>query len=290
MTRRAKISLIIAGSFLLIGTLVCVIGLAVVNFDFNKLETDKYEQKVYTADPAGLSALVAGSANQSVKVVPTTGSQITITYYESSHEHYTFANEGGKLVMTYIENRKLFPLSWFSFHLNAGGVVIELPASFSGSLRLETSNAAINLNDVSLIGPVDLHTSNGLIDLGNVSTTGEISAKTSNQRIRMNTIVAAKVQAQTSNGRIDAAAVEAGQMVLETSNNRIELASVKVGLIDLQTSNGRISGTIVGRSADYRIISKTSNGSNSLTNLGGTGPNSLTAKTSNGAIDLHFTE
>ena len=290
MKNRVVISLVLAGSLILVGFVICIVGLAVTNFDLNQLNSDQYEQKVYTTEALGLTDLSASSANQSIIVKPTNDSMIRITYYESVNEHYTITNENGKLNMVYVENRKLFPMTWFSIHRPETGVVIELPVTYTGSLRLKTSNARVSLGDLKLNGPIDATTSNASIEIRDLDSTGECVAKTSNATIDFENIVATSVRADTSNGRIDAASIKAERINLATSNGKIEFSAIEASQIDLKTSNSKVVGTIVGRSSDYRIDSHTSNSDNSLANLGGSGPNSLTVKTSNGNIEIKFTE
>jgi DUF4097 and DUF4098 domain-containing protein YvlB len=290
MNKRVVISLIVAVALLFSGILICIVGLAITAFNPSNLETDvRSEQKVYTADVAGLTDLAATSSNHTIQVTPATGDQIRITYSENTREHYTFTNENGKLTMTYVQEKGIF---WFGFFpsFSDGGVVIELPASYSGSLNLKTSNASINLADMAFAGPVQMVTSNAKIGVDNLQMSGELYTKTSNGAINLENVQAGSVRADTSNAALVLNKVETGGLTAKTSNGRIELTSLKANQIELKTSNARVSGTIIGNSKDYRISSNTSNADNSLTNLGGSGPNMLAVNTSNGDIDIRFTE
>ncbi len=291
MKKRTIITLAVAGSLLIAGIMISIIGLAFIAFNPAKLEAirGQQEQKVYTTAVGDLVELQVTSSNHGISVIPTTDSQIRITYTETDRYHYTISNAGGKLTMAFFEDRRFF---WFGdfMQFNENAVVVELPAAYTGSLDVKTSNTEISLTDLNLKAPIRAQTSNQKISVRNVSTTGEIDAKTSNSQIVLENAIASSIRAETSNAKIMLAEIKAATVTAKTSNSAIEVTALKAEQISFKTSNGKIRGTIDGSSKDYRIESDTSNGDDSLANLGGSGPNTLTATTSNADIEIQFSE
>lgn len=290
MKKPVIISLIVAGSLVLVGLILSVVGLVVSNFAPERLRTERFEEKFYTTEVSGLSQISVESSNRGIKVIPAFGEEVRITYYESAIEQYSFSKEGGRLVMDYVENRRIFPLRLFSFRSRTEAIVIEIPTSYAGSLKVKTSNASLNVNDLGQLEAFEAITSNAAVKIQNLQFAGESLVKTSNGSLLLEKVAAGKLIAQTSNGQIEANSVTAGLVEFKTSNSRIEFKDLTADQIDLVTSNARVTGSIVGNSNDYQIESDTSNADNSLINLGGSGPKRLAVKTSNGDIEVLFTQ
>jgi hypothetical protein len=122
-------------------------------------------------------------------------------------------------------------------------VMVNLPRKSGIGLDVESSNGAIELNNIQG-GGILLDTSNGAISLFNVYG-DSIDGSTSNGLIE-GVIEASMVNLRTSNGRIEVElpGTESGEYTLDTSNGRIEVSlrrTSNVGFeIDASTSNGNI--------------------------------------------------
>lgn len=288
MNKPAIIALIVAGSLILVGLILSVIGLAVNNFAPPQLVTTPAEAKSYTVPVDDLTAISAESALRAIKVVPSPDDKVRITYFESSVEHYTVTHADGQLTLDYQEDRRLFPISLFNFDLRREPVMIEIPATYTGTLEVETSNATLTVSDLTALKSLEAVTSNATIKVRHLAVSDSMRIKSSNGSLTLDQLVSGMLEAETSNSRITATEVQSSQVDFKTSNSAIEFTGLKADRISLITSNSRISGTIAGQIDEYQIDSDTSNGDNSLTNLGGSGPKTLIAKTSNSDIDVHF--
>jgi hypothetical protein len=157
-----------------------------------------------------------------------------------------------------------------------GRVVVE---SFRGSLKIDTSNASVTVNDHD--GPATIETSNGSINVTNLR--GELVADTSNASVTA-TGIAGPATIDSSNGSITLAltAEQPGPIVLDTSNASI---SVKVGPsfrgpVTLDTSNGSLR--VAGGSANMKILTMES--SHATLDFGQGGASRV--DTSNGDIEF----
>jgi len=291
MKKSVMISLIVAVSLLLAGSILATIGLAIGNISpaTGQSGAISYVEEIYVTDATGITRLLAESSNHSIKVLPVDGNEIRITYYVNDFESYEIQNENGYLTLQHIVKKHWPVFSGFNLDLRDTSVIIELPAVYLGSLNLKTSNARISLENLKFKGPVEAITSNASVSAQNLISGDEINLKTSNGRIEMANIEAARVVGKTSNTNLDADQIHTSYLELVSSNGSIQASAVQSDEIILNTSNGKIYGTIIGNSQEYQIQSHTSNAKNSLENLGGSGPHKLTVKTSNGSIGLKFT-
>lgn len=142
-------------------------------------------------------------------------------------------------------------LNWLNLFMDFNVLILEIPKSFSGLLKLKTSNASINAANLT-----------GL-------TKGEFVS---------------------NNGRIKVENVRSEELNLQTQNGMVVGKNLISDKINMETCNGSVVGTIIGNQNDYGIESRTINGSNNLadcTNAPGR-PKHLTAKTANGRIQIEF--
>lgn len=155
-------------------------------------------------------------------------------------------------------------------------------------VTLTTSNSRISLKDVTCKS-LRVQTSNSRLVLENVQSKTTLWGQTSNARIEAyKTGSSREMTLKTSNGRVQLSGVAAGGALTATSSNgSLTVEGLSAPAIILRTSNSGIHGTLPGRAGDWRITSSTSNGSNSLPrNQEGTKP--LDVRTSNGSIKLSF--
>ena len=162
---------------------------------------------------------------------------------------------------------------------------IELEAEIR-DIMLRTNNAGIEITSATA-DRLRTVTSNGRVNVGNVYCR-EAEFITSNAKIDVHDVTAAKeLKLATSNGKIVACNCSAHVFNAHTSNGGINVQQINANEMTLKSSNGSISGTLPGSMADYAITSKTSNGKNSLPD-GTKGTKKLDVRTSNAKIDINF--
>lgn len=178
----------------------------------------------------------------------------------------------------------------FKINVNAKPRCIEviLPRVFKGKVKVKTSNARIEANDVTCLDEVKFTTGNARVIVNHL-VAHSLTVATSNGRVMLEDVyVREELSAATSNGRICAQNVTSDQaLFLKTSNGFVKTEDVDAKKIVIRTSNGSVSGVLKGRMEDYAITGSTSNGKNNLTDSE-TGERQLTIKTSNGNINMEF--
>lgn len=236
-----------------------------------------------------------------------------ISVYENIHEYYVTSENAEEFSITY-HNDVPWNIKLFYFPVNSRTMTITVPASYAGSLDINTTNAVIDVNDISIAGELRLesvnglisiddaeiaqdlyvHTTNSKIEIHNVISNADISATSVNAYIEFNDVTAANVTAQTTNGKIATDTLNVTtKMALTTTNGQITVNNIDVGSeIRLVTTNGEIVGNVKGPSTDYDVDSQTTNGTNNLVSYNSqtptTGDKLLYARSYNGRINITF--
>ena len=291
----------LAGVLLVVGLALYFVGMAAFASDApaqgGNVTELTYEPADYTTPAVEITEIRIRTRNMPVKVTPSKGSEITLHYYTCEKDPYEVSLDGGVLTLKYKYDNLFNVSSWFNgstifnvINNTNPRVEVVVPEAYAGALELDTSNASVNVSDLTAAGNIRIDTSNSPIELNNVSAV-QVSAHTSNGAVTLSKlIVSGTVDMKSSNGSLTARQVAAkDKLRLDTSNGRIVVDQVTSANIELRSSNGGISGTVGGKRSDYTISSDTSNADDNLGD-GGKGPFRLTVNTSNGAINISFTD
>lgn len=165
-------------------------------------------------------------------------------------DEVTFKEENG--IFSFVHKVKGFlHLNWLNLFMDFNVIILEVPKSFSGLLKLKTSNATVAVSNLAHL------------------TKGEFIS---------------------SNGRIKVENVRAEELLMKTQNGQVIGTNIISANIKMESCNGSIVGTIIGNKNDYRIESRTVNGSNNLADcqIGSGRTKFLSAKTINGRIHVEF--
>ena len=301
----------IAAIVLALGLVLSFCGVAAAGFDFEKLGTQlEYEQRTFSAQPQGVSALSISVTNEPVRIIPSQDGQIHITYWETEFDHYNVTQEGGLISCNYWDSRAWYDhIMVLNFSFTPHEVTVALPEGVTLKASVRNVNGPVEAEGVTL-NTLSASTVNGRISLRDVQAQGEISLVNTNGGIDGSAVRAGAFTATTQNGPVDLAGLESGEgaaarsvngpvslvdcrvggLTAESMNGRIDLSRVRAqGNVSLTTVNGPIGGTLIGEQAEYAVSTSTVNGGSSLPNSVG-GEWELMARSTNGGIDLRFVE
>lgn len=168
-------------------------------------------------------------------------------------------------------------------------LILHIPKEFRGNLELESGNVPIELENITSLESLRAQTSNAGINLKNVSAVS-MEIQTSNASVKLENVAGECLNANTSNGKIEAKHINVKERTkLRTSNAKVVVEEIESRQIELHTSNGTVQGMLSGSIADYNVRSFTSNASSTLPSHMNTGKDkSLEVKTTNGKINILF--
>lgn len=300
--------LMITGCILLaIGIIIFVLAFAASGWDITKMSTVRaYTMQTYVSQNP-ITSIVVDDDNMTVEVKKSKDDRVHVNYFTNDNDYYEIT-ENGVLSIDRVTNYKWYHYI-FQIDFHKKELTIYLPEQYDGDLDIKTSNAKIEVEDISA-RRIDLKTSNSSIDMEdssftevakmkssngrieatNVTSAGDMTAKTSNSKIDITNVSVRNMDSETSNGSINLERVTAVDTIRSsTSNSHIAVERVDCGnIIDLKTSNGSITGDLKGTMSEYIISAKTSNGNNNLPENKTDGTKKLLAKTSNSKIEIEF--
>ena len=286
-----------AGIFLVVGLALYFVSIAAFASEkrgvLGNASTEiVYEEADYSAPAQAVNVIQIKGRNMPVTVTPSQGNEVVLHYYTCEEDPYDVTLEGGVLKLEYRNKNLFFQGSWFfgwgMFNNQNPRIEVLVPAAYAGNLLLNTSNGTISASNFPALGELRADTSNAAVNLNNL-TAELVSVRTSNGAVTLEKVISSgRLTADTSNGSLTAKQTAAQEgLLLHTSNGRISVDQVTSKEIELRTSNASISGGVGGRRNEYTISSHTSNADNNL-GSGGSGQFRLTVNTSNGAINLRF--
>lgn len=312
--KKAIIAPLIVGSVLLIvgGTMA---GASVVYAgSFAALSTaDPYVERQVTLTGDSVNITINEANNKVIVNTSETASTVSLSVYENQYEYYVSNETATDFTIDY-HNDIPWNLRLFYIPVHPRTMTITVPNNYAGAIDINTTNALIDVNDISLLDSLSLESVNGYITLDKATIAGNINVHTTNSKIAFNhvnsladitatalnayitfdSVTAANVTAQTTNGKISAEdMIITTKMAFTTTNGQITIADIAVGNeIRLITTNGEISGNVDGPSSDYDVDSQTTNGTNNLSGYNAQTPTTadkiLYVRSYNGVINISF--
>lgn len=179
--------------------------------------------------------------------------------------------------------KRLFRGLFGFFRRGDSVLTVQVPASFNGTLLIQTSNAKIHYSSIQNLPRISLISSNGSVEAENAGAE-DFYCKTSNAHIRLTKLQAlsgGKLEAVTSNGKIQGDGLGFGQVFCKTCNSGISFSQVSCENLEAQTSNGRVDARDCAASRLISLVS--SNASVIGENLQA---DAITLTSSNGGISV----
>ena len=281
---------IVAAVVLLVGLAFMFSGAASAGFSTARLSADDWQDKTYTA-AGDITALVIDDSNTAVEIVPTDEERVAVAYTDGRWQRYAVEEANGALRV----EKRTEPRDWFrslwSFDFGVRRLTVRVPRGTALTLDAGTSNASVTLSGLSL-AKLSLRTSNARVEVRDVTVAQGMEVKSSNGGVSLTDVTAqGDVAVTTSNDTVALDGLTARTVDVKTSNGPITLDAVDGReTLRFESSNGSITGSLAGAMKDYSIESHTSNGSSNLPEELGLGGRSLTVRTSNDRIDVGFAE
>jgi len=307
------VPLIIGGVMVVLGGTVAGISAAAAG-GFAFLSTaEPYVERTIEVVGSDVNINVEEVNNKVVINSSDTATTVSISVYENNHEYYTTSEDDTDFSIEY-HNDIPWNIRLFYIPVNTRTMTITVPTSYQGSLDINTTNAVIDVMDISLLGELNLesvngyitvedvsvaqdlyvHTTNSKIELNDVTCLGDITTTSMNAYIKFTNVTASNVTASTTNGKIAGNAMDVTTKVsFTTTNGQVTVNDMNVGSeIRLITTNGEISGNVDGPATDYDVDSATTNGTNNLAGYNSQNPTTddkiLYVRSYNGVINITF--
>ncbi len=293
MRKKTKIWLIIATALILIGCVMFGTVMTMLQWDFTKLSTVKYETNDYGIHEAYKNiSIVTKTAD--IAFVPSENPKTTVLCYEQKNEKHSVAVQEGSLVIEIADTRKWYDHIGINFgtpkitvYIPQGeyGILsvktitgdVEIPNAFkfesidvtesTGNItnyasaleriRIKASTGDIRVENVSA-GTLDLSVSTGRITVSDVTCVGDVKISVSTGKTNLTNLTCKNLLSNGNTGDISLKNANATEKFsIERSTGAVKLDGCDAAEIFIETDTGDVTGTLLSEKV---FIAKTDTG------------------------------
>jgi len=319
MKKTTKRWLLFAAALMLVGAAVYGGMMTMLQWDFSKLSTVKYETNEHSVAEAVQNVSIK-TKTADILLVPSEDENVTVVCYEQKQVTHTVTVEDGTLVIEVVDTRKWY--EYLSFSFRAPKITVYLPQGEYGDLKIQTSTADVEIakefqfasmdisestGDVtcyaSVVGPVTMKTSTGSICLRDLSA-GSVNLSVTTGAVRVSNVVCeGDLKINVTTGDTDVTnvscrnltstgktgdlslkrVVAAGAFSIQSSTGDVCFDGADAAEIFVTTSTGDVTGTL---GSEKVFLTQTDTGSISVPKTSGGGKCEITTDT--GDIELRI--
>ena len=257
MSKRTKGWLIAAISLILIGCILFVGVMTMLNWNFGKLSTDKYETNTHAVTEAFTNlSIIVDTAD--VVFAPSTDDTVSVVCYEETKAKHAVSVEGDTLVIKVAEEVKWHQR--LGFHWDTAKITVYLPAGVYGTLKIKATTGDVTVPKGFSFASVDISVTTGDITCfavvsGNMMlkiTTGDTTltdvtcrnltfAGTTGDIVLNNVIASEAFVIKCSTGDVTFKACDAAALKVKTTTGDITGTLLTAKVFDANTTTGRVS-------------------------------------------------
>lgn len=216
MKKRTKIWILVATSLIATGLILFGGIMTMLNWDFTKLSTDKYETNHYTVSEPYQNISV-NTVTADILFLPSEDESTKVVCYEEKKTKHSVTVKDGTLSIELIDQRKWY--DHIGFHFETPKLTVYLPAEEYGALSIQLTTGDTAIAQEFQFESMDIST-----------TTGDIRSVAS---------VTKSAKLKTTTGDIEVENCSVGAMDLIVTTGDIDVASVTCqGMIQANVSTG----------------------------------------------------
>lgn len=262
MSNAVKTWLIVAALLIAVGILICGIVLAVLEFDFTRLDTHHYETNCYGVEEDFQNITICTAMAQ-VRFAPSEDGTCRVECLEEDKLKHSVAVRDGTLIVESVDSRKWYDYIGISFQ--SAKITVYLPETVLDTVYIDTQVGHVDIpqvfsvknleistktgNAVSYAAVSDslrIHTATGSVWIGSVDAEGVVDVETDTGGISMENVRCEQLSAKCDTGYISLKNVIAsGRMQIENVTGSVELKGVDAASIFVKTSTGSVTGTVL---------------------------------------------
>lgn len=276
MSKSAKTWLIIATCLLLIGCIIFGSVMTMLNWNFEKLSTDKFVTNEYTIEEAFENILIETNT-ASIKFLPCKEAEASVICYEQKNEKHSVVVKDNTLEIKINNTKKWY--EYIGINLTSPKITIHLPESDYSSLKIKSSTGAIEIPEDFKFQNVDISESTGSVALA-ASASDNVKIKTTTGSIRVDNITVGRLELSVSTGSVTLSDTSCeGDVNIKVSTGKAELSNLKCKNLNSSGDTGSISLENVIAKEKFSIKRSTGN-----IKFDGSDANEIWAQTDTGDI------
>lgn len=227
MGKTAKIWLIIAASLILVGCITLGGVMTMLQWDFTKLSTSKYETNMHEiSSPYRNISIVTDTAD--IQFVPSENTKTTVVCYEKKSETHSVTVTDGTLVIEVVDTRKWY--EYIGINFASPKITVSIPQGEYGMLSVKSSTGDVEIPKDFTFESIDISESTG--DVINCASALEaVKIKTSTGDIHVENVSAGALDLWVSTGDITANGIESKHDI------KVKVSTGKTCLTDATCQN-----------------------------------------------------
>ena len=260
MNKTVKIWSVVGAILVVLGMILFASVMAIYDWDFAKLSTDKYVTNTYTAK-GEFDKISINVSTAEIKFALTEDEECRIVCFETENVTHSVTVQNNTLIIDTRDSRKWY--EHIGIFLEAPQMTIYLPQNEYTSLFIET-----NTGDITI--PKDFSIKTLKID----GDTSDVECFAS---------VFDTIEVKVSTGNINVDTIVAGELNLTTDTGNVKLENSDATQISVETSTGDVTGTLL---SEKIFITETSTGKVRVPKTTSGGKCEITTSTGDIKIDV----
>ena len=319
MSKGKKWWLILAAILTAAGLVIFLGAMAVLDFDFRRLNLMKFETNTYEAEEA-FDRIVIDVDTTEIEFARSDSAQCKIVCIEREREKHTAAVKDGTLTIGTLDTRKWYDYIGFSFgspkltvylprekyaslSVNTHTGDLEIPADFafenltvsgttadvncmasvSDIMNIELTTGDIEISGITA-GALALSATTGRIELSSVTCNGAMEVSTTTGGMKLTDVTCQSLTSRGDTGRMILKNVIASDsMSIERSTGNVVFEGSDAEQIQVKTSTGHVTGTLLSPKV---FVTETGTGRVRVPKTASGGKCEITTGTGNIEIDI----
>ncbi len=238
MSKKTKIWLVIAISLILIGCIIFGGVMTVLQWDFRKLSTVRYETNGYEIHENYKNILIV-TDTADIVFVPSENGESSVVCYEQKNVKHSVAVKDGTLVIEVVDTRKWY--EHIGIFFSTPKITVSVPQGEYGALSVKSSTGDVEIPENFKFESVEISVSTG--DVKNYASALEaIKIKTSTGDIRVQNLSADMLELSVTTGDVIAQSITCGSDIkINVSTGDTKLTDVTCKSVSSKGSTGDIS-------------------------------------------------
>lgn len=243
MSSGKKTLLVIATILVIGGGAISFGAFAAAGFNFENLSTESrnWTSSTKTFAPEAESphtAIVLRDMGEDVRIEPTDGDAIEVTYWTNERKSFDVGDNGGTVTVEGSREPAIGIMMIGSFEDHS--TVLKVPRSYTGTLDIDLMGGNVDAADLDRLGSVTAKTASGNISLSRLAA-DDIVTNAASGNVQVQRVQCAYLSATTMSGNIEFSDVEATEIVkLDTTSGGQLLRGVSTATLDARMGSGDI--------------------------------------------------
>lgn len=238
MSKITKMWLIIGTSLVLIGCIIFGGVMTMLQWDFRKLSTGKYETSDYEITETFKSiSIITDTAD--IVFLPSENANTSVSCYEQRNAKHFVAVKDGALVIQVVDARKWYEHIGINF--GAPKITVCIPRGEYGALFVSSGTGNVEIPNDFKFESMDISENTGNVT-NYASASENMIIKTSTGNIRVENVSAGTLELSVSTGKVKVSDVTCdGDVTIKVSTGKTDLTNIRCKNVVSSGNTGAIS-------------------------------------------------